>query len=514
MDSYSITERRGRYHGSIRVGRSGLDWIITCLIELRSWDFSKHHFFKWFHENYKILECSSRLNKGGYFVEISEYHNGARRGCLHVPEGFHKGGWAFLERKLCDFFFGKQVSRPGKEVDAGGGRFAKPTGNPTNQVWTNINGHMKLGSDFDMEKQFPKLAGTLHQKEGFGGFDFIPKTNFSTHLVSGRPMRMSTLKWTKAHFSLNISVNLEGKGQRVVKWANFVQPKSVKDNITHAVLRLVKQTDGGPIKQAQGDFTGDKTHLNLKGLSKFCERGEGSGLQVSDEKSNVGSSEMGEEIPTFDGGSDAAVQLGFGQMGVSGEMGGAFFIFGEPDRVVQEAFDPTGCSSSGADVGATSVVSVASNSAMRCPISRVTEVLHGSSFGDHPRFSDTVAESTKVPVERAEVCCHQPLLEQNRFSPNSEMVSVSFDKETLLLNWENLIKLDRDEEEWQLMEYVPLAQWDPNGGLVLMNEEVDLVDISVEGDLEPSAWVSKKVKGFDKWVGFPIDSCERQCVEF
>ena len=76
---------------------------------------------------------------------------------------------------------------------------------------------MKLGSDLDLEKQFPKLAGTLNHKEGFGGFDFIPKTNISTRLVSGRPM-----KWTKAHFSLNISVDLEGRGQRVVKWATFV----------------------------------------------------------------------------------------------------------------------------------------------------------------------------------------------------------------------------------------------------------------------------------------------------
>ena len=72
MDSYSITEKQGRYHGSIRVGRSGLDWIIACLVELCRWDFSKQHFFKRFHENYKILECSSWLNKGGCFVEISE----------------------------------------------------------------------------------------------------------------------------------------------------------------------------------------------------------------------------------------------------------------------------------------------------------------------------------------------------------------------------------------------------------------------------------------------------------
>ena len=137
-----------------------------------------------------------------------------------------------------------------------------------------------------------------------------------------------------------------------------------------------------------------------------------------------------------------------------------------------------------------------------------------SSFGDHPRFTVAMVECSTTPVKRAEVSCHQPLLEQNRFSPISEIVSGSFDEETLVLNWVNPTESDRDEEGLQLMEYVPLAQWDPNGGLALMTEEVVPVDISVEDDLEPSAWVSKKVKGFGKWVGFPIDSCERQCVEF
>ena len=67
MDSYSITEKRGKHHGSIRVGRLGFDWTIACLVELCSWDFCKQHFFKRFHENYKILECSSRWNKGFFF---------------------------------------------------------------------------------------------------------------------------------------------------------------------------------------------------------------------------------------------------------------------------------------------------------------------------------------------------------------------------------------------------------------------------------------------------------------
>ena len=37
-----------------------------------------------------------------------EYHNGARRGCLCVPEGRNKGSWAFFEMKLHEFFWENQ----------------------------------------------------------------------------------------------------------------------------------------------------------------------------------------------------------------------------------------------------------------------------------------------------------------------------------------------------------------------------------------------------------------------
>ena len=61
---------------------------------------------------------------------------------------------------------------------------------------------------------------------------------------------------------------------------------------------------------------------------------------------------------------------------------------------------------------------------------------------------------------------------------------------------------------------MPLAQLDPNGGLDLVTEEGDPDDISMGDDLEPLVWVSKMIKGFVKFVGFPFDSCERQCVDF
>ena len=106
------------------------------------------------------------------------------------------------------------------------------------------------------------------------------------------------------------------------------------------------------------------------------------------------------------------------------------------------------------------------------------------------------------------------MLEHNRFSPFSELVSDSVKDDILLLNWVNPTGFVRAEEDWSALDFAPLAQWDPNGGLDLMTEEEDPNDISVEDDLEPSVWVSKMVKGFGKSVGFSINSCERQCVNF
>ena len=75
-----------------------------------------------------------------------------------------------------------------------------------------------------------------------------------------------------------------------------------------------------------------------------------------------------------------------------------------------------------------------------------------SSSGDHPRFIDAVSECLTIPKKRVEVSCHQPLLEHNRFSPISEMVSDSLEEEMMLVNWVNPKESDREEEERQLME--------------------------------------------------------------
>ena len=78
------------------MGRLGLDWIIACLADLDQWNFRKQPFFKRLGENSKLLEFASRSNKGGLFVEISKYHNGARKGYLWVLEGTKIDEWTLF----------------------------------------------------------------------------------------------------------------------------------------------------------------------------------------------------------------------------------------------------------------------------------------------------------------------------------------------------------------------------------------------------------------------------------
>ena len=53
-------------------------------------------------------------------MEISEYHNGARRGCLRVLEGTKIGGWTLFGTRLRDYFLGKTNAGSVEKVVVGG----------------------------------------------------------------------------------------------------------------------------------------------------------------------------------------------------------------------------------------------------------------------------------------------------------------------------------------------------------------------------------------------------------
>ena len=50
----------------------------------------KKGFFQFLRSNYNTLEVSCLTNKGGKFLEVVDYHGGAQRGSLRIPEGHRK----------------------------------------------------------------------------------------------------------------------------------------------------------------------------------------------------------------------------------------------------------------------------------------------------------------------------------------------------------------------------------------------------------------------------------------
>ena len=116
--------------------------------------------------------------------------------------------------------------------------------------------------------------------------------------------------------------------------------------------------------------------------------------------------------------------------------------------------------------------------------------------------------------EFSDMICHHKLFGKNLFSPLSELGSNSKEDDMLLLDWVNYMGSSKNKDGRNALDVVPLAKWDPYGGLELVSGEATPDDFFVEDDLEPSVWVNRMIKVFGKFVGFPIDSCEKQCIAF
>uniref|UniRef100_A0A2N9GXU6 Reverse transcriptase domain-containing protein n=1 Tax=Fagus sylvatica TaxID=28930 RepID=A0A2N9GXU6_FAGSY len=104
MDPYNITERKGRYRGSLWVSNLGLRWLLDVFVKLRNPNQNTEGFFEFQRDGNKMLEISCHANRGGRFVEVSEYHSGNQQGCIRVPEGRRGAGWSVFEFQSRKYF--------------------------------------------------------------------------------------------------------------------------------------------------------------------------------------------------------------------------------------------------------------------------------------------------------------------------------------------------------------------------------------------------------------------------
>ncbi len=116
MDPYNIKECRGRFRGSLWVGHEGLRWMLDVFIKLRKLNQNLEGFFEFHRDGYRILEFSCLANCGGRFVEVTEYHSGAHRGSIRIPEGRRGAGWSVFEFQVHKFFLGEIQKHPATQT--------------------------------------------------------------------------------------------------------------------------------------------------------------------------------------------------------------------------------------------------------------------------------------------------------------------------------------------------------------------------------------------------------------
>jgi hypothetical protein len=116
VDPHNITEHRGRYRGSLWVSISGLRWLLDVFVKLRNPNQTILGFFEFHRDENKMLELSCHANRGGRFVEVSEYHSGTQQGCIRVPEGRRGAGWSVFKFQSRKYFLGETRHTPATQV--------------------------------------------------------------------------------------------------------------------------------------------------------------------------------------------------------------------------------------------------------------------------------------------------------------------------------------------------------------------------------------------------------------
>jgi hypothetical protein len=223
---YHITERRGKFGGSLWLGFEGLYWLLAEWASLRTCHDLKG-FFRFYRFGYSILEFSCLQNQHGRFVELAEYHGGAQRGGIRVPEGYRGKGWVRFEQGLVNFFLGKLAS------------VKSETGNLRNGK---LIPNRKMLDSCDLPAKISHPAGILNSKDSVS-LNLRPRVPLDPEAI--RPTRKCDFKWNPNDKTLRIT-KLE-VGKRHVEWVGLKYK-------AHGLIQL----DNCAPPQAQGPLVGSK----------------------------------------------------------------------------------------------------------------------------------------------------------------------------------------------------------------------------------------------------------------
>jgi hypothetical protein len=94
MHPCCITERKFKtILGKIWLGLKDLVWLGNTIEKAASNDTVGKDFFRHHRDGYKAIHVIRRSNQHGQYLEVSEFHSGARKGVIRIPAGLEKQGW-------------------------------------------------------------------------------------------------------------------------------------------------------------------------------------------------------------------------------------------------------------------------------------------------------------------------------------------------------------------------------------------------------------------------------------
>jgi hypothetical protein len=230
--SYHIIEKRGKFVGSLWLGVDNLRWVLQ-IWGLLQYSSELKGFFRFKRTEYSTLEFSCMQNQRGRFMELCEYHEGAQRGGIRVPEGYMGKGWHRFAEELNSFFLGKQ---PPVELREGRSRNSKRIPN------------RKFLDSRDPPAKITHPARNVTTNNSANS-NLLPRVTLDPDAI--RPTRKSEFEWIPKVKTLRITKGEEGKRQ--VEWVG----------LRYKAQGLI-QRDIGAFPKAQAPLDGSSEPVNIE----------------------------------------------------------------------------------------------------------------------------------------------------------------------------------------------------------------------------------------------------------
>ena len=206
---YHITEKRGRFVGSLWLGLKSLHWLINTWGLLRQTEDLKG-FFRFLRTEYSTLELSCLQNQNGRFVELCEYHGGAQHGGIRIPEGYRGKHWDRFVKELHSFFPNKASLA---EHHAGKSRTGQ--GKPNMEKRDPRAGLKPSVSELDILKS-RDTRDSSKPSEGSSNVD-LPCARLNPNAPC--PTRLHEFEWQPLTKTLHITKEVDGK--RRAEWVGL-----------------------------------------------------------------------------------------------------------------------------------------------------------------------------------------------------------------------------------------------------------------------------------------------------